>query len=247
MLIIVTILGSRKSRPTGRLLAESLHARYTEESSNDGIVIRYGNSYSRDSVSGQTINTQEAVSISSNKPRCKSLLTEQNIPTPRRISFQDALAGNCQFPVVVRRNNHFKGKFFYLVSNQRNLRKYNPETHYIQEYVDKIDEYRLFIMKDRIIEADLKELPEGHTNPVRNFETGCFFRWVRVSSLSPDLKRAVRNAVQTCGLDFAAVDCATIRTPDGIKPTIFEINSAPGLIDRKIELFTNKLHELYLD
>ena len=157
------------------------------------------------------------------------------------------MASRCQFPVVVRRNNHFKGKFFYLIRDPARLRRYNPANHYIQEYVDKIDEYRLFIMKDRIIEADLKELPEGHTNPVRNFETGCFFRWVRVSSLNTDLKRAVRNAVQTCGLDFAAVDCATIRTPQGIKPTIFEINSAPGLIDRKIELFTNKLHELYLD
>ena len=247
MITIVTILGSRKSRPTGRLLAEALQARYTEESSNDNVVIRYGNSYSRDSTNGQTINKQEAVSISSNKPRCKSLLTEHEIPTPRRISFQDALSGHCQFPVVVRRNNHFKGKFFYLIRDPARLRRYDPSSHYIQEYVDKIDEYRLFIMKDRIIEADLKELPEGHTNPVRNFETGCFFRWVRVSSLNPDLKRAVRNAVQTCGLDFAAVDCATIRTSTGIKPTIFEINSAPGLIDRKIELFTNKLHELYLD
>jgi glutathione synthase/RimK-type ligase-like ATP-grasp enzyme len=103
-------------------------------------------------------------------------------------------------------------------------------------------------MKDRLIEADLKVPPENNPHAmIRNHAKGSYFKWVRVNSLNSDLKRAVRDAVQLIGLDFAAVDCSTIQTPQGIKSTIFEVNSAPGLIDRKVDLFVNKLHELYLD
>jgi glutathione synthase/RimK-type ligase-like ATP-grasp enzyme len=242
------ILGCRKCRPTGRILAERLQARYIEEHPRDPIVIRYGNSYSSDPVEGLIINKQEAVRLSSNKPLCKRTLIEHNIPTPRYYTFEEVRSGHIPFPVIVRRNGHSQGRWFYIVNNVKDINRYDPSRHYIQEMVDKIDEYRLFVMKDRLIEADLKVPPENDPHAmIRNHAKGSYFQWVRVGSLNPDLKRAVRDAVQLIGLDFAAVDCSTIRTPQGVKSTIFEVNSAPGLIDRKAELFVNKLHELYLD
>ena len=244
------ILGCRPSRITGRALAERLQARYIEERPQSDIVIRYGNGYSRDPASGTIINTQEAVALSSNKPLCKQRMLENGIRTPKYYSFEDArqyLATSGR-KLVVRRNGHSQGRWFYVVDSQRQLSRYDPNRHYVQELVDKIDEYRLFVMKDRIIEADLKEPPVDNPNAlIRNHTHGSFFRWVRVGSLDSDLKNMVRRAVKdVVGLDFAAVDCATIRLPDGrTSSTIFEINSAPGLIDRKLELFTEKLHELY--
>lgn len=242
------ILGCRKCRPTGRILAERLQADYIEEHPTDSVVIRYGNSYSRDPSQGLIINKQEAVKLSSNKPLCKRTLIEHGIPTPRYHTFEEVQSGQVPFPVIVRRNGHSQGRWFYIVNNERDLRKYDPSRHYIQEIVNKIDEYRLFVMKDRLIEADLKVPPENDPHAmIRNHAKGSYFQWVRVNSLNPDLKRAVRDAVQLIGLDFAAVDTATIQTSRGIKPTIFEVNSAPGLIDRKADLFVNKLRELYLD
>lgn len=245
-ILIPTILGCKKCRPTGRLLAAAFGAYYREDQSNDDITIRYGNAHVPD-ASGMMINKLDAVRTSSNKPTCKQLLMNANIPTPRRFSFEEARSGNVRFPLLVRKNGHFKGRYFYIVSNCNELMRYDPRIHYVQEIVDKIDEYRLFIMKDRIIEADLKEVPQDRPAPmVRNHDSGCFFRWIRVSSLNPDLKRIVRNAVQTCGLDFAAVDCAMINTSNGPRPTIFEINSAPGLVPRKVDLFVTKIRELFL-
>jgi len=242
------ILGCRKCRPTGRILADRLHANYIEERPRDSIVLRYGNSYTRDPVDGIIINKQEAVKLSSNKPLCKRTLIEHGIPTPRYYTFEEVQSGQVSFPLIVRRNGHSQGRWFYIVNNTRDLRKYDPSRHYIQEIVNKIDEYRLFVMKDRLIEADLKVPPENNPHAmIRNHAKGSYFKWVRVNSLNSDLKRAVRDAVQLIGLDFAAVDCSTIQTPQGIKSTIFEVNSAPGLIDRKVDLFVNKLHELYLD
>lgn len=242
------ILGCKKIRPTGRNLARALSARYIENNiDHSDMTIRYGNSYVEDPTNGTIINKKESVQLSSNKPRCKQTLMEAGIPTPRKYSFQEVFDGRATFPVIVRRNGHFQGRYFYMVNNVRELSRYDPSTHYIQEVVNKINEYRLFVMKDRIIEADLKETPPGHNSMVRNHETGCFFRWVRVASLPTELKRAARDAIQTCGLDFGAIDCATIQTPNGVKPTIFEVNSAPGLIPRKVDLFVAKLHELYLD
>lgn len=242
------ILGCRKIRPTGRNLARALSAQYKENDINQNdVTLRYGNSSIDDPINGVIINKKEAVQLSSNKPRCKQTLMNAGIPTPKRYSFQEALSGRMQFPVIVRRNGHFQGRYFYIINSINELRRYDPSTYYIQEVVQKLNEYRLFIMKDRIIEADLKETPPGHASIVRNHETGCFFRWVRVSSLPDDLKRAARDAIQTCGLDFGAVDCATIQTPNGVRSTVFEVNSAPGLIPRKVDLFVTKLHELYLD
>jgi glutathione synthase/RimK-type ligase-like ATP-grasp enzyme len=109
--------------------------------------------------------------------------------------------------------------------------------------VTKKDEYRLFILNDRIIEANIKRCPENQQTPIiRNKENGCFFARVRVSDLDRNLKNAARSAIREIGLDFGAVDCATIQEYPGI--TIFEVNSAPGLIPRKIELLKTKLEEI---
>jgi glutathione synthase/RimK-type ligase-like ATP-grasp enzyme len=242
---MITILGSRKSRPTAKLLSEALSANYTENripDSEDMFTIRYGNSYTAD-PEGRILNKQNAVKTAKNKPTAKSLLQEKNIPTPKLISFEDAIAGNVEFPVIVRRNNHFKGKFFNVCNNPRDIRRFSPSNHYIQEMVNKKDEYRLFILNDRIIEANIKRCPENQSTPmVRNKENGCFFARVRVADLDRELKNAARSAIREIGLDFGAVDCATIQESPGI--TIFEVNSAPGLIPRKIELLKTKLEEI---
>lgn len=242
---MITILGSRKSRPTAKLLSEALSANYTENripDSEDMFTIRYGNSYTAD-PEGRILNKQNAVKTAKNKPTAKSLLQEKNIPTPKLISFEDAIAGNVEFPVIVRRNNHFKGKFFNVCHNPRDIRRFSTSNHYIQEMVTKKDEYRLFILNDRIIEANIKRCPENQSTPmVRNKENGCFFARVRVSDLNRELKNAARSAIREIGLDFGAVDCATIQESPGI--TIFEVNSAPGLIPRKIELLKTKLEEI---
>ncbi len=240
------ILGCRKSRITGRAIANKLHAAYIEERPRDSVILRYGNSYSPDGP-GLTLNKQEAVCLTANKPLCKQKLLESGIRTPKYYSFREALSGNVRFPVIVRKNNHSQGRWFYVVDSIRKLRRYDPSRYYIQEVVQKIDEYRLFIMNDRIIEADLKELPTNNPHAmIRNHRYGSFFRWVRVSSLDSEMKSMVRRAVtEVVGLDFAAVDCATIQTEHGVSSTIFEINSAPGLNDRKLDLFIRKINEFY--
>lgn len=251
---MTVILGCRKCRLTGRSLAEALGARYIEEGriTSNELVIRYGNGYSADSPN--MINRRESVALSSNKPRCKEFLISHNIKTPKYYNWQEALSGRIQFPFIARRNNHSQGRWFYVINSTRDLRRYNQANHYLQELVEKKDEYRLFLMKDpednhyRIIEADLKVPPENDPHAmIRNHTHGSFFKWVRVSSLDRGLKENVKNAVEKIGLDFAAVDCATVNTPEGVSSTIFEVNSAPGLIDRKIDLFVNKIHDLYLD
>ena len=246
---MITILGSRKSRPTAKLLADALSnsfvVNYTENripNNRDSFTIRYGNSYVAD-PEGRILNKQSAVKTSANKPATKTLLQEKNIPTPELISFEDVIAGNVKFPVIVRRNNHFKGKFFNVCNSPQSVRRFNSSNHYIQEMVTKKDEYRLFVLNDKIIEANIKRCPENQQTPmIRNKENGCFFARVRVSDLDRNLKNAARSAIREIGLDFGAVDCATIQEYPGI--TIFEVNSAPGLIPRKIELLKTKLEEI---
>jgi glutathione synthase/RimK-type ligase-like ATP-grasp enzyme len=235
------IIGCRKARPTGRALAAELGCRYSEDGVRDasGLVIRYGNTRVPDTE--HILNKREAIVTSSNKPRCKSLLMERGIPTPKRLTWHDDL----QFPLLARPHHHQQGRGFHIVNNRQELARYDQNTHYLQEIVQKINEYRLFVLQDRIIEADLKEVPQDNPNVmVRNHTTGCFFRWVRVATLPLELKRAARDAIAACGLDFGAVDCATVRTPRGEGVTVFEVNSAPGLIPRKVSMLAEKLRVL---
>lgn len=247
---MTTILGTRRARPTGRNIANAFGCQYSEDRipSGETITIRYGNASTPDPTNTcEIINKRESVALISNKPRCKQFLLEHEINTPKSISFRDAMTGNARFPIIVRRVNHSQGRWFYIVNSSQELRRYDPNRHYCQEIVDKKDEFRLFVMNDKIIEANLKETPVSNPNQmIRNHTHGCFFRWVRVSSLDRNLKEMVRKAVSDCDLDFAAVDCATIRKDGRIEPTIFEINSAPGLIDRKLELFVRKIREYYM-
>lgn len=248
---MVTVLGCRKSRPTGTMLANNLNAAYTENRvQQNETVIRFGNSFSPEGT-GSVINKMNAIRKSSNKPLCKQLLLDAGIKTPALYSFEEAnqLLRTHRVPeVIVRKNGHSQGRWFYRINDPRHLARYDPASHYCQEMVEKIDEYRLFVMNNRIIEADLKEMPADNPNGmIRNHTHGSYFRWVRVSSLDPIMKSMVRKAVsEVVGLDFAAVDCATIRLPSGnISSTIFEINSAPSLNERKLDLFVAKLHEFY--
>lgn len=234
---MTTILGSRKSRTTAKAIAVALNASYRESGPVNEFTIRYGNSYTRDPEEGNILNKQHAVITSSNKPVCKKLLMDNNIPTPRLLSYDD---NNIRFPVIVRKNNHFKGKYFHVCNNNMEILRYGLSNHYIQEMVTKIDEFRLFIMNDRIIEANIKRCPTPNIM-IRNKENGCYFARVRVSELPTNLKNAAREAIKKIGLDFGAVDCATIQESPGI--TIFEVNSAPGLIPRKVDLFVEKLKE----
>ena len=240
------VLGCRKSRPTAKALALALGAHYSEHGfDEEGLCIRYGNSHINDPEDGNILNTQLSVQTASNKPETKRILYEKHVNTPRLISWEDALSGNVEWPIIVRRNSHFKGKFFYICNNVAEVRRYNPSRHYIQEMVDKIDEFRLFVLRDKIIEANIKKCPSPDIM-IRNKENGCFFGRVRVSELPRDLRNAARNGIREVGLDFGAVDIATINRNGRIECSVFEINSAPGLITRKIELLRDKLQEMEL-
>ena len=243
------ILGTRKTRTTGQKLAERLDANYIEgRPHRDDITIRYGNGYSVD-PEGIVINKRDAIRNCVNKIRCKEILMQNNINTPKLYTFQEAsnLLRNSDSQVVVRKNGHSQGRWFYLVNNVRQLSRYDSNSHYCQELVNKIDEYRLFIMKDRIIEANLKVPPENDPHSmIRNHTHGSTFRIAPVRNLNQTMKDQARKATELLGLDFAAIDCATTRLSDGtIKPTIFEVNTGPSLtVDRKLDLFVAKLHQL---
>ena len=242
---IVIVLGSRRSKTTAKAISRKIGAHYTESNipETNEFIIRYGNSYVND-PNDFILNTKRSVQISSNKPKTKKLLIENNISTPKLISFEDVISGNCNFPVIVRKNRHFKGKYFYVCDNSLSVCRFDPNNYYIQEMVNKIDEFRLFILKDKIIEANIKRCPSPNIM-IRNKENGCFFARIRVSELPIELKNNARKAMKEIGLDFGAIDCATIKDDnDNIVTTIFEVNSAPGLIPRKIDLLVSKLTEL---
>ena len=92
---------------------------------------------------------------------------------------------------------------------------------------------------------EIRRMMWNYVGIVRSNKRGWKFANVRLNTLSANLKNAAIQAVSVLGLEFGAVDCATLQDNT---PTIIEANSGPGLqgttLEKYVESFTAKIAEL---
>lgn len=240
------ILGCKQARPTGQMLAEILGWDYVEgclagEINKYRVIFRYGNSATfgrSNQYGGLIVNSSKAIEDASNKLKCRQILYGHEIPVPRvyDIKSMDEIE---KYPVIARPFHHSQGRNFHIVDTRTKLKAILDRGYYAQDIVDKIDEFRLFILNGKIIEASKKEKVRTDANMmIRNHRKGWKFNRIRVADLPANLKRACVNAAQIMVLNWSAVDACTL--PEE-KACIFEVNSAPGLIPRKAQKLAEKL------
>lgn len=241
------ILESPQARFTARALAKELNVpcgRRIErfEDSYDWI-FRYGNIAYINRTPPIILNKRYNITRASHKFQCKREMIKHDIPTPRiflkeRIEEDD----NIPYPLIARPTNHFKGIHFYMVKNQDEARHYLRRGYYIQEVIDNDTEYRVFIFRDKVFEVNVKkQTGQGKKNElIRNFENGWSFYFQAVSDTRQELKDLCRRAMSMVNLDWGAIDCCVDKKG---RIYIFEINSAPSLIERKISKLALKVAE----
>lgn len=114
---------------------------------------------------------------------------------------------------------------------------------YFTEFVPSEREMRLHIFQGRCIGAQNKRWEgEGEQPgiPIRNHDRGwVFVPLVRSSPNSERIAVAVA-AVEALGLDFGAVDLLV--TPGG-GSCVLEVNTAPGLSERFLDLYVEAIRE----
>jgi carbamoylphosphate synthase large subunit len=179
------------------------------------------------------INRPEAIEKSSNKFKALEIMKSAGVPVPNFSREWKDLS----FPVLGRDNNHVKGtdiKYYaYDVDTIDN------ESEYYIEFMEIEKERRYHVIDGKVVTATYKQNGEttGRGAYCRNTTTGWTFK---TYTAEPALSEIAIKAVEAFGLDFGAVDILI----SGGRPYVLEVNTAPGLIPLRVDIYAEKLQKL---
>ena len=113
------------------------------------------------------------------------------------------------------------------------------------KYIKKEKEYRVHVFNGQVIDIQQKKVSRGAENvnyQVRSHNNG----WVytrQVVAISNMVRNEALAAISALGLSFGAVDIIYNRHYN--RAYVLEVNTAPGLEGSTIDLYTNRIEELF--
>lgn len=144
-------------------------------------------------------------------------------------NLQDYLPERDQYPtVIVRPQRHAQGRRLHLCNDRHEVarwcNRYNGG-YYIQELINKVAEYRVFIVQGRV--ASVAQKTPGNPQDVAwNVARGGRFDNVRFDNWPLKAVKVAIQAFNQSSLDFGGVD---VMTDEQGNAYVIEINSAPSL------------------
>lgn len=163
------------------------------------------------------------ISNSTNKRVMRELFKEHGVPMPYLYDWSEQNGVEMIFPVVGRPDHHSKGRGFWLVKNEEDLRKAlrgtrrkAAATHFM-EYIAADREYRVHIFNGKSIRISQKKFDDEG-----NYTTA------KPSNRVGRVRKAAKQAVEALGLDFGAVDVLA-RGDNNEEVFVLEVNAAPGI------------------
>ncbi len=131
--------------------------------------------------------------------------------------------------LIVRKSKHAQGKDLDVVNSITDLlaacSKYGSGNFYISDVIDKVAEYRVFVVQGRAV-AVARKTPSNPDDIAWNVAKGGKFENVRWSEWPLKAVKQSIQAFKLSGLDFGGVD--VMLDAEG-NSYILEINSAPSL------------------
>lgn len=184
-----------------------------------GYLFRWG--YTGDVPAHATVvNEARAIGLTSDKATFRAKLNEKGL-SPK--------AGE-EFPCVVRPKYHAQGEHVHLCKTANELQIAKARCGagaYVSAFIDKVAEYRVFVVSGRVAWVARKTPPNVNPRPVAwNHTFGSVFTNERFDSWPLKVCRTAIEAFNLSGLDFGAVDVMVDK--DG-KPYVLEINTAIAL------------------
>ena len=169
------------------------------------------------------VNIAKAIHLVTNKRDFRMLLNENKLCP---VTWMDPAFA--RFPCIVRRATHHQGRHLYLCYTIEELvaaLQHCQSGFYISEYIDKTEEYRIFIVQGRVA-CVARKFPGNENQVAWNVYQGGRFENVRWDNWP---LKAIKHSIQAfelSGLDFGGVDVMIDRNAEDY---ILEINSAPSL------------------
>jgi len=132
--------------------------------------------------------------------------------------------------VVIRTRNHHQGRGLWVYhSNDLDLGlmmiKLGPNGFYVNELINKVREYRVFMVSGRVV-CVAEKTPGNPDDVAWNVAKGGRFDNVRWGNWPNSVCRIAVQAFNLSGLDFGGVD---VMVDEEGKCYVLEINSAPSL------------------
>jgi len=234
------VLYSHSSLETGQRLASALGAvRINNYSTGEfDYLLRWGCSGKCGVKAKVEINSIAAVESSSIKPVMIRKLRSAGVSTPKVYLsiYCSNIEWNCKGKVLRRVDKPLS----IVNSRAETINRLQPHplrvsmSYYLMDVIEKDIEYRVYVWLGKMLMVDVKVGDRGNTSFVRKLSSG--FKYERVedtSILDPRIISESEKSVKSIGLDFGAVDVATGK--DG-GVYVFEVNSAPGMLERKCEV-----------
>lgn len=234
-------LAHRRTRPTGRVLAEALGLSFgVQIRGNPETLIRWGNAgeWTWDRVN-HVVNKASAISLAGDKLRTLERLQAEGIPVPE---FQTSLPSSEDGLWFGRKKRGFGGRDIRFFESPA----FAPSAEWFSRYIPNDREYRFHVVGGEVVRTQRKylERPEQdrHGGKIKNHANGYVFKAPQSKLRSSRLETAIA-AVQALDLDFGAVD-AIIDPSEAMY--VLEVNTAPACSPLTAQAYINSLRQ-FLD
>lgn len=177
-----------------------------------------------------------------NKFRQLQILKNNDISIPKIYERYRSRISRDEFPLLGRKFSHTKGDDIVFLESIEDLENYERSDvlpDFLVQYIKKRGEYRVHVAGGEVISVSKKKKREDVEEPdkiVWSSDKGWrFIEYNPNGYIREALEQIAIESVEALNYDFGAVDII-VRDET---PYVLEINSAPGMIDRRAELYAD--------
>ncbi len=205
---------------------------------DDAVYIRWGctcnlpmqrkNAWQQVDVSPIVINTAKAIHLVADKLEFRRILEEHELCPKTWFNFDEWFKA-MHLPVIVRTRTHHQGRGLWKFRDSYHVemkcKELGQGNWYLNEFIDKVAEYRVFVMQGRAV-CVAQKTPGNPDDVAWNVAKGGRFDNVRWDDWPLKAVKRSIEAFNLSGLDFGGVDVMV--DAEG-ETYVLEINSAPSL------------------
>ena len=177
----------------------------------------------------RVINNARAIHQVNDKLSFRDTLSQHDLCPRTWFDYQEFIDEGYEYPVIVRPSRHAQGRNLDVCGNESELiwacQKYISTGYYISEFIEKIREYRVFVVQGRVA-CVANKIPGNPDDVAWNVAKGGKFENVRWNDWPLKACDIAIKAFNLTDLDFGGVD---VMEDAGGNVYVLEINSAPSL------------------
>lgn len=196
------------------------------------------------------INNYYVIQNNRNKFKSLEIMDKKGVMIPRFYKIDVVLEKirkkEISFPLIARKNRHQGGSGLIMCLCASDIKRAIKNKYdYFVEYIPNDVELRVHIFGEKVIRISKKERNYDGERWIKNRERGWYFKDISIDTVKEWDKTIIqecKNAVQSMHMQFGAVD---VIYSDFNIPYVIEINSAPALNGKGLEIYSNEIKEYF--